>query len=47
MSGMIAAAVKESMSKAVEKVKETKGNLENTDLSEVKEVAEAQKKVVQ
>lgn len=47
MSGMIAAADKESMSKAVEKAKETKGNLENTDLSEVKEVAEAQKKVVQ
>ena len=47
MSGMIAAAVKESMSKAVEKVKETKDNLENTDLSEVKEVAEAQKRVVQ
>lgn len=47
MSGMIAAAVKESMSKVVEKAKETKGNLENTDLSEVREVAEAQKKVVQ
>lgn len=47
MSGMIAAAVKESMSKVVEKAKETKGNLENMDLSEVREVAEAQKKVVQ
>lgn len=47
MSGMIAAAVKESMSKVVEKAKETKGNLENTNLSEVREVAEAQKKVVQ
>lgn len=47
MSGMIAAAVKESMSKAVEKTKEMKSNLENTDLSEVKEVAESQKKVVQ
>lgn len=47
MSGMIAAAVKESMSKAVEKAKETKGNFENTDLSEVKEVVEAQKRVVQ
>ena len=47
MSGMIAAAVKEGMSKVVEKAKETKGNLENMDLSEVREVAEAQKKVVQ
>ena len=47
MSGMIAAAVKESMSKVVEKAKETKGNLEKTDLSEVREVTEAQKKVVQ
>lgn len=47
MSGMIAAAVKESMSKAVEKAKETIGNLENTDLSEVKEITEVQKKVVQ
>ena len=47
MSGMIAATVKESASKAVEKTKEMKSNLENTDLSEVKEVAESQKKVVQ
>lgn len=47
MSGMIAVAVKESMSKVVEKAKETKGNLEKTDLSEVREVAEAQKKVIQ
>lgn len=47
MSGMIAVAVKENMSKAVEKVKETKDNLENTDLSEVKELAEAQRKIVQ
>lgn len=47
MSGMIAAAVKESMSKATEKAKEIKGNLENRDLSEIKELTESQKKVVQ
>lgn len=47
MSGMIVTAVKESMSKAVEKAKETKSNLENMDLSETKEIAEVQKKIVQ
>lgn len=47
MSGMIAAAVKESISKAAEKAKEIKGNLENRDLSEIKELTESQKKVVQ
>ena len=47
MSGMIVAAIKESVSKEVEKVKEIKGNLENTDLSEVEEVVEGQKKVVE
>ena len=47
MSGMIIAAIKESVSKEIEKAKETKGNLENTDLSEVKEVIEGQKKVVE
>lgn len=47
MSGIIAAAVKESMSKAVEKVKETKNNLENMDFSEAKEITEVQKKVAQ
>ncbi len=47
MSGMIIAAIKESVSKEIEKAKETKGNLEYTDLSEVKEVIEGQKKVVE
>lgn len=47
MSGMIAAAVKEGISKAAEKAKEIKGNLENRDLSEIKELTESQKKVVQ
>jgi hypothetical protein len=47
VSGIIAAAVKESMSKAVEKVKETKNNLENMDFSEAKEITEVQKKVAQ
>ena len=47
MSGMIIAAIKESVSKEIEKAKETKGNLGNTDLSEVKEVIEGQKKVVE
>lgn len=47
MSGMIAAAAKESMSRAVEKTKETKSNIEISDLSEVKEVVEVQKKVAQ
>lgn len=47
MSGIIATAVKESMSKAVEKVKETKNNLENMDFSEAKEITEVQKKVAQ
>lgn len=47
MSGMIIAAIKESVSKEIEKAKETKGNLEYTDLSEVKDVIEGQKKVVE
>ncbi len=47
MSGIIAAAVKESMGKVVEKAKETKSILENTNLPEVKEVVEVRKKVVQ
>ncbi len=47
MSGMIMAAIKESVCKGVEKAKETKGDLENTDLSEVKEVIEGQEKVAQ
>ena len=47
VSGIIAAAVKESMGKVVEKAKETKSILENTNLPEVKEVVEVRKKVVQ
>lgn len=47
MSGIIAIAVKESMSKAVEKAKETKSNLENMDISESKEISEVQKKIAQ
>lgn len=47
MSGVIAIAVKESMSKAVEKAKETKSNLENMDISESKEISEVQKKITQ
>lgn len=47
VSGIIAAAVKESRGKVVEKAKETKSILENTNLPEVKEVVEVRKKVVQ
>ncbi|URZ02032.1 HNH/ENDO VII family nuclease [Clostridium felsineum] len=47
MSGVIAIAVKESMSKAVEKAKETKSNLENMDISESKEISEVKKKIAQ
>lgn len=47
MSGIIVAAVKEGMSKFVEKAKETKNNLEIIDCSEVKEISEVQKKFAQ
>lgn len=47
MSGIVATAVKESMSKAVEKAKEMKNNVENMNFSELKETSEELKKVVQ
>lgn len=47
MRGMITTGIKECVSKEAEKVKETKGNLENADLSEAKEIIEGRKKIVQ